>query len=69
MSLDRKDLQGEFRFFRKSKLIFSKGKCFDFHFPLQLASLLGLQKGHHVNVFVNLPSGVIVLKVIRDNKK
>jgi len=69
MSLEQEDLTGEFNTYGKSKLIFSKGKFFNFHFPLPLSSLLGLQDGDHAQVFVNMARKIVVLKIIKEEAK
>jgi len=69
MSLNPQDLEGNFRDFGKSKLIFSKSKYFTLHFNLSLTRLLGLQDGDHVQVFCELDKGVLILKLLRAEKK
>jgi hypothetical protein len=69
MSLEAEDLKGELNFYGKSKLIFSKEKYFNFHVPLALSRLLGLQDGDLVQVFVNMPRKVIILKLTKEEKQ
>lgn len=69
MSLSKEDLVGEFKFFGSSKLIYSKGLYFNFHFPLALSRLMGLEDGDRVQIFVDIPKKIVVLKVFKEEKK
>jgi len=69
MTLEQDDLKGDFTFYGHSKLIFSKAKYFNFHVPLALSRLMSLKDGDKVQVHVNLNKKIIVLKLMKEEKK